>query len=82
LVTRASAASRSGPAGSTQVGDAISETFLYPAAHRLLRRCDVVLRIDGASRGADMDVGLARQLGKPVYFTADEIPVAQDESDR
>lgn len=69
-------------AGSRQVGDAISETFLYPAAHRLLCRCDAVLRIDGASRGADMDVGLARQLGKPVYFAADDIPVAQDDSER
>ncbi|OXI89734.1 DUF4406 domain-containing protein [Burkholderia sp. AU31652] len=68
-------------AGSRQVGDAISETFLYPAAHRLLRRCDAVLRIDGASRGADTDVGLARQLGKPVYFAADDIPVAQDDPD-
>lgn len=28
-------------AGSTQVGDAVSETFLYPAAHRL---CDVAMR--------------------------------------
>ena len=67
-------------AGSTQVGDAVSETFLYPAAHRLLRRCDAVLRIDGASRGADADVALARELGKPVYFAVDEIPVAHDES--
>ncbi|CAB3970101.1 NUDIX hydrolase [Burkholderia aenigmatica] len=68
-------------AGSRQVGDAISETFLYPAAHRLLQRCDAVLRIDGASRGADMDVGLARQLGKLVYFAVDEIPVVRDDSD-
>ncbi|CAB3758036.1 hypothetical protein GQ57_08525 [Burkholderia sp. MSh2] len=67
-------------AGSRQVGDAISESFLYPAAHRLLHRCDAVCRIDGASRGADADVSLARQLGKPVYFSVDEIPVAQEES--
>ncbi|AWV01007.1 DUF4406 domain-containing protein [Burkholderia sp. JP2-270] len=68
-------------AGSRQIGDEISEAFLYPAAHRLLQRCDAVWRIDGASRGADADVSLARQLGKPVYFAIDEIPVAQDDSD-
>ncbi|WP_241290608.1 DUF4406 domain-containing protein [Burkholderia stabilis] len=68
-------------AGSRQVGDEISEAFLYPVAHRLLRRCDAVWRIDGASRGADADVSLARRLGKPVYFSVDEIPVAQDDSD-
>ncbi|KVL17027.1 hypothetical protein [Burkholderia sp. MSMB1826] len=67
-------------AGSTQIGDAIGETFLYPAAHRLLRRCDAVLRIDGVSRGADADVALARRLGKPVYFAVDEMPVARDDS--
>ncbi|TCW86593.1 DUF4406 domain-containing protein [Burkholderia sp. SRS-46] len=67
-------------AGSRQVGDAVSEAFLYPAAHRLLRRCDAVLRIDGASRGADADVALARSLGKPVYAALDEIPVANPEA--
>ncbi|AOI91481.1 DUF4406 domain-containing protein [Burkholderia pseudomultivorans] len=65
-------------AGSRQVGDAVSDAFLYPAAHRLLRRCDAVLRIDGASRGADADVSLARRLGKPVYLSLDELPVVDD----
>ncbi|MXN77495.1 DUF4406 domain-containing protein [Burkholderia sp. 4701] len=67
-------------AGSQQVGDAISETFLYPAAHRLLHRCDAVLRIDGESRGADADVALARSLGKPVYAALDDVPVATPEA--
>ncbi|AIO31297.1 hypothetical protein DM39_767 [Burkholderia cenocepacia] len=65
-------------AGSRQVGDAVSDAFLYPAAHRVLRRCDAVLRIDGASRGADADVSLARRLGKPVYLSLDELPVVDD----
>ncbi|MDR8726543.1 DUF4406 domain-containing protein [Burkholderia pseudomultivorans] len=65
-------------AGSRQVGDAVGDAFLYPAAHRLLRRCDAVLRIEGASRGADADVSLARRLGKPVYFSLDEVPVVDD----
>ncbi|RQS70181.1 DUF4406 domain-containing protein [Burkholderia sp. Bp8963] len=69
-------------AGSRQVGDAVSDAFLYPAAHRLLHRCDAVLRIDGASRGADADVALARRLGKPVHFALDEIAAAvPDEAD-
>ncbi|AOJ12803.1 DUF4406 domain-containing protein [Burkholderia vietnamiensis] len=67
-------------AGATAIGDAISESFLYPAAHRLLRRCDAVLRIDGASRGADADVTLARQLGKEVYSSVEAIPVVQESS--
>ncbi|MGZ2743978.1 DUF4406 domain-containing protein [Burkholderia stagnalis] len=67
-------------AGSTQVGDAISETFLYPAAHRLLHRCDAVLRIDGESRGADADVALAGRLGKPVYRALDDVPAVTPEA--
>jgi hypothetical protein len=61
-------------AGSSQVGDAISEQFLYPVANRLIQRCDAVLRIEGASKGADEDVRLARQRGLPVYFNIDEVP--------
>jgi len=61
-------------AGSSHVGDAISEQFLYPVANRLIQRCDAVLRIEGASKGADEDVRLARQRGLPVYFNIDEVP--------
>jgi type III secretory pathway component EscU len=61
-------------AGSTRVGDAISERYLYPVADRLIRRCDAVLRIEGASKGADEDVRLARERGLPVYFDIKEVP--------
>ncbi len=61
-------------AGSARLGDAISQQYLYPVADRLLRRCDAVLRIPGASNGADQDVRLARQRGLPVYLRLDEIP--------
>jgi len=64
-------------AGSSKVGDAISEQYLYPVAGRLLQRCDAVLRIDGASKGADEDVRIARERGLPVYFGLDEVPVAR-----
>lgn len=63
-------------AGSTSVGDTISEAFLYPVAERLLRRCDAVLRIEGESRGADGDVTRARSLGIPVHHALDDLPIA------
>ena len=56
-----------------QNGDSIFEEYQYPVAHRLLSRCDAVLRIPGASRGADMDVAHARELGLPVFTSVDEI---------
>jgi hypothetical protein len=61
-------------AGSSHLGDAISEQFLYPVANRLIQRCDAVLRIEGQSKGADEDVRLARQRGLPVYFNIEEVP--------
>jgi hypothetical protein len=48
--------------------------YQYPAAHRLLTLCDAVLRIPGESRGADIECDLAREWGKPVYTSVDELP--------
>jgi hypothetical protein len=48
--------------------------YQYPAAHRLLTLCDAVLRIPGESRGADIECNLAREWGKPVYTSVDELP--------
>jgi hypothetical protein len=61
-------------AGSTSLGDAIAQEYLYPVASRLLERCDAVLRIEGPSKGADEDVRLARQRGLPVYFRLKDVP--------
>ncbi len=61
-------------AGSTQLGDAVSEAFLYPVAHRLIAQCQAIYRIEGASAGADNDVRLANEWGIPVYFRLDDIP--------
>jgi hypothetical protein len=61
-------------AGGVQLGDAISEQFLYPVASRLLERCHAVLRIEGESKGADQDVRIARERGLPVYFHLEEVP--------
>jgi hypothetical protein len=62
-------------AGGKVHGDAVFSTYQYPVAHRLLQRCDAVLRIAGESRGADMDVRHARELGLPVYFDVKELPL-------
>lgn len=70
-------------AGSTSLGDAIAAQYLYPVANRLLHRCDAVLRIPGASKGADQDVRIAEERGLPVYSRLEEIPAspkAQDEA--
>jgi len=58
-------------AGSTQPGDAVWEEVQYPVAHRLLDKCDAVLRLQGASKGADEDVRIAREKGLKVYFSVD-----------
>lgn len=50
-------------AGSKETGDPISEEFLYPVAHRLISRCDAILRIPRESRGADLDVEEGKKEG-------------------
>ena len=61
-------------AGSVRVGDAVYDEILYPVAGRLICRCDAVLRVPGASKGADEDVRLARERGLPVYFRVEDVP--------
>ncbi len=61
-------------AGSKKPGDAIYEEILYPIANRLITRCDAVLRLPGASKGADEDVRLAREIGLSVFTSLAEVP--------
>jgi hypothetical protein len=63
-----------GSAGATGVTDLLAEPVMYPPAERLLQHCDAVLRLPGASRGADQDVAIARERGLPVYFDVAQIP--------
>ena len=35
--------------------------------------CDAVLRLDGASVGADMEVALAKRLGKQIYYAIADV---------
>ncbi|NHE59646.1 DUF4406 domain-containing protein [Cyclobacterium plantarum] len=64
-------------AGSQKPGDEIWNEIQYPVAHRLLEKCDAVLRIPGASGGADQDVKKARERGLKVYYHLNEIPDAE-----
>lgn len=40
-------------------------------------RCDALLRVDGKSPGADMEVDLAKRLGVPIYYSLEDIPDAR-----
>lgn len=62
-------------AGGKEHGDAVFQAYQYPVAHRLIERCDAVLRLPGASRGADMDVARARELGLEVVYDVNELPL-------
>ncbi|PYG49300.1 hypothetical protein DEU53_104260 [Pantoea sp. AG1095] len=64
-------------AGSQTIGDEISESFLYPVAHRLIHCCDAILRIPGASLGADNDVRIGKERGMAIFTQLDEIPVIE-----
>lgn len=55
-------------------GAAVFSAYQTPVAQRLLSRCDAVLRIPGASQGADLDVATALRLGLPVYESVEAIP--------
>ena len=61
-------------AGGERVGDRVFDEIFHPIARRLLARCDAVLRIGGASAGADEMVEIARGAGKPVFDAVDQLP--------
>ena len=61
-------------AGGDAVGGPVYDKVMHPSAHRLLEKCDAVLRLPGASAGADNDVRIANARGIPVYRSLDEIP--------
>jgi hypothetical protein len=48
--------------------------YQYPVAHRLLEKCDAILRIPGESRGAALEMEKARQMGKIIFTDLDQVP--------
>lgn len=63
-------------AGSIKTGDEVYQEISYPIAHRILLKCDAVLRIEGASKGADEDVKIAKENGLLIYYSLSEVPKA------
>ncbi len=61
-------------AGAAGPLDPLAEQVMYPTAERLLQHCDAVLRLPGASRGADQDVAIALGRGLPVYYHLEDVP--------
>jgi hypothetical protein len=61
-------------AGSRRVGDDAFNEIFHPIAERLLAHCDAVLRVGGASQGADLMVRLAQERSLNVYRRLREIP--------
>ncbi|HEY4147286.1 MAG TPA: hypothetical protein VGM41_00085 [Chitinophagaceae bacterium] len=64
-------------AGSVKPGDGPYEEILYPVAKRLLSKCDAVLRLEGASKGADEDVRIAKEKGLKIYYRLEEVPAEE-----
>ena len=61
-------------AGSTRIGDEAFNEIFHPIAERLIARCDAVLRLGGASQGADHMVALAQANGLQVFYRVQDIP--------
>jgi hypothetical protein len=67
-------------AGGGAPGSATYDAVMHPTAHRLLEKCDGVLRLPGASAGADNDVRFAKARGIPVWTDLAQIPEVQPET--
>lgn len=61
-------------AGSKQTGDEAFNEVFHPIAERLLEKCDAVLRVGGASKGADLMVEVAKRNGLQIYTKLEQIP--------
>lgn len=53
--------------------DPLTQQVTYPIAQRLLAHCDAVLRLPGASTGAELDVAIARERGLPVWHRIEDV---------
>ena len=68
-------------AGSQQVGDEPFNEIFHPIAERLLGHCNAVLRIGGASQGADLMVTVAREHNLKVFFKLADVPGCEGASE-
>jgi hypothetical protein len=58
-------------------GPSSYDEIMLPLSLALAARCDAVLRIGGASAGADQEVGAIRSRGGTLYASLSEIPHAR-----
>jgi hypothetical protein len=65
-------------AGSRQVGDDAFNEIFHPIAERLLEHCNAVLRVGGASQGADLMVRIAEARGLHVYRRLADVAGCED----
>lgn len=61
-------------AGSKEIGDKIFNEIFHPIAIQLIDHCDAILRIGGASTGADEMVNTGKSKGKIIFYNKSEIP--------
>lgn len=62
-------------------GQASYEQIMPRLSLSLTERCDAVLRIEGASLGADDEVEAFRARGLPVFGSVDEIPNVRSQTE-
>lgn len=65
-------------AGSKKMGDEVFNEIFHPVAIRLIDHCDAVLRIGGASSGADEMIATGKAKGKIIFYSKNEIPVVRE----
>lgn len=63
-------------AGSKQVGDEIFNDIFHPIAVKLIDHCHAILRIGGASKGADEMVKIGQEKGKIIFLDKSKVPNA------
>ena len=64
-------------AGSKEVGDQIFNDIFHPVAVKLIDHCDAILRIGGASAGADEMVNVGQAKGKIIFHDKSKIPIIE-----
>ena len=61
-------------AGSKSMGDPVFNEIFHPVAVQLIDHCDAVLRIGGASTGADEMVSTGKKKNKLIFHSMEDIP--------
>ena len=67
-------------AGSKKIGDDVFNKIFHPVAVQLIDHCDAVLRIGGASSGADEMVNTGKVKDKTIFHSLTEIPELEQTS--